>query len=431
MIYTLDQYQLCAMLGAIAKNSPSMEKDAEKLIAILKNASDQSIVSMPDFHAHGFDIEDVKGWILPHQQEWCEALFRLSDRRCRVRHEAHKRVALNYEDTLPPDIAPLVVCDASGRSRKMYEWWYRDRGGLAFLPSPRKDFSGLTLHVANMAAGRDKFKPKSKDASIRIEAIAKTIEADIPRGERVLIVHFKPSGQLIDVAAAVQDQCPDHYIGSCSWGQHTATNEFADCKYSISAGVLQKPSSTDEAIARAAMERATHEAVGDHVLKEIRIGEIAHNVYQAICRGNVRKSEGAGCPFGNHAYVMASQHATKGIPKDLWKDLFPGARILDWEPLPLTLTGQVAELAKIIEREQTSSPDGTIGISKKKLMKELEIAYQQNVNRLFKHPDLAAWCDVRGYCIKPKRGCFVVTPASATKDKVELDGPTTGQIFIE
>lgn len=81
--------------------------------------------------------------------------------------------------------------------------------------------------------------------------------------------------------------------------------------------------------------------------QEMRLCEIAHNIFQAACRGHVRRSEGDGCPQGCHLYIIFSTHKTAGIPRSLLERIFPGAKIADWSPV-ITLSGRAKNLLDLI-----------------------------------------------------------------------------------
>lgn len=54
---------------------------------------------------------------------------------------------LDYRETLPDDILPLVVLDASARVRATYTLWESGREGLHILPSATKRYDDLTVNV--------------------------------------------------------------------------------------------------------------------------------------------------------------------------------------------------------------------------------------------------------------------------------------------
>ena len=53
------------------------------------------------------------------------------------------KLLLDYRDTIPQDLAPMVILDASGRCRHTYRLMEEERGDLVRLKEVRKDYSNL------------------------------------------------------------------------------------------------------------------------------------------------------------------------------------------------------------------------------------------------------------------------------------------------
>lgn len=70
---------------------------------------------------------------------------------------------------------------------------------------------------------------------------------------------------------------------------------------------------------------------------DVRLGEIAHHIFQAANRGAVRSSVGDGCPEGCHLHIVFNAN---GVPDGFLEDrIFPEATLVDWEPA-IRLQGQ-------------------------------------------------------------------------------------------
>jgi hypothetical protein len=50
---------------------------------------------------------------------------------------------LDYRETLPDDLKPVLVLDASALVRTTYALWSKHRGGLVHLPSAQVDHQRL------------------------------------------------------------------------------------------------------------------------------------------------------------------------------------------------------------------------------------------------------------------------------------------------
>ena len=93
---------------------------------------------------------------------------------------------LDYKDTLPDDIKPLLALDASARVRTVYDCWEQGRGGIVRLPSAPKRYDDLSIHVWDRGGGKSGFR---NDGDLLVEGIASTILSR--PDEPWLVVHHK------------------------------------------------------------------------------------------------------------------------------------------------------------------------------------------------------------------------------------------------
>lgn len=240
-------------------------------------------------------------------------------------------VILDYRDTLPQDLKPVLVLDASARVRATYQLWSRHRGDLIRLSSAQKDYSGLTINVWSRSGGKDAF---ANDGGVIADGVASTIRTK-PR-EEWLIIHHKPTVDFdfekMVRARLSSDPIPVHFL---TWGQHDATNKFASVSNVILAGTLFKPKPVYEALGRLAAALPSSSGLFEQTAS-VALGEHCHGVLQALCRGAVRGYRDGACP-NTDAFIIASQGS--GIPRSL-SEMFPGAVVADWQPVPKQLRGQ-------------------------------------------------------------------------------------------
>jgi hypothetical protein len=83
--------------------------------------------------------------------------------------------------------------------------------------------------------------------------------------------------------------------------------------------------------------RPAQGAIGRATLDEVTLGEHRHLVLQALCRGSVRRCQGTECAPCD-AYIIAATRS--GIPAAL-PDIFPGCRVVRWQPVQKALSGKV------------------------------------------------------------------------------------------
>jgi hypothetical protein len=127
-----------------------------------------------------------------------------------------------------------------------------------------------------------------------------------------------------------------------------ATNAYADVPNVILAGTLFMKPSFYTALTHLAQDRSVAPglASGGEIAKTMR-GEHANLILQALCRGRVRRSNGADCHPMN-AYIIASGHS--GIPQEL-AVIFHGCTIKPWLTTSAErgFTGKLKEAADYIK----------------------------------------------------------------------------------
>lgn len=284
------------------------------------------------------------------------SLWFISGKRVSIRRDGKFGGALiDYKETLPIDLAPMVILDASGRVRATYRDMEDSRGMVKRLRSAPKNYGPLTVHTWLTGGGKSAFAAKGDKL---IAGIAKTI--DSKPNERWLVVCHRKDGRVGDIAASVSAllvDTPKDNVRFVTWGNHSATNEFADVPNVILAGTLFYRGSYYEALKRLAAGRpATAGKVSDAELRETELGEHAHLLLQALCRGAVRKSDGDKCHPTN-AYVIASVRS--GIPAAL-PTVFPGCKVVRWSPVRRSLKGDAAAACDYIGQWATGADPGDV-----------------------------------------------------------------------
>lgn len=346
-------------------------EELENLFDTVKGATDHTMIQIPDIKAFKVGMDDARTLFNgDDDRKAVEVLWKLSGRTVRVRNDNKGKVALDYEDAFPDDLGPLLICDASGHLRQTYRFWHDDRKGLRFLYSPGKDYSGLTIHHWNRGSGKDQFSRKKKNRWDIYDGIVSTI-AKIPPDEKILIIHFKQDMHTADIEGELRKRFPStERLRFCTWGKHTATNEFVDCKHVILVSVLQYGTPHYEAQARGAKKLRAEDDLNQSDYFKTRLGEVRHNIFQAACRGTVRKAEGGSCPVGCHLYII---YSARSLPRDLLPGIFPGARIEDWKPV-YNLNTRKQKLADCLLKRATR--EGT-AVKKAELREHLGITKTQ------------------------------------------------------
>lgn len=343
---TLSRDDVSALLKPFRRSHPKLAAKLDALSIDLLSVSDGSQYSIPDLVSDcGVDLNDALRCVenAPADQVaavnglWC-----LFGKIVTVRRDgAYGNTVLDYKETLPLDTAPLLVLDASARVRPTYSLWEKHRGGMVRLPDAPKDYSPLTIHVWSTAGGKGAFR---NNGDFLLDGIAKTI--DTKPNEEWLVVFHKGTGR--DIEQQVRKRlnstrsAPVRFL---NWGAHDGTNEFASVPNIILAGTLFYRPSYYEALGRLAAGRPSSTGgFPTATFNEVMRGEHRHLILQALCRGAVRKCEGASCP-PVHAYIIASPRS--GIAHDL-PAIFPGASVARWQPVKIGAKGKAGAAAKFV-----------------------------------------------------------------------------------
>ena len=335
---TISRDDLGFLFKPLRSRQPELANDIEDLFRELGRAVDGHLMMLPELD----DIRDVPlndalqivDGGPADQVSAVETLWFLFGKTVTIRKDGvYGNTVLDYRDTLPDDIAPLLTLDASARVRATYHLWKDRRGGMEMLPSASKRYDRHICHIWNQAGGKSAFRRYGQKL---IDGIVKAILSR--PSEEWLVVHHKNVG--IDVPSSIMDLIPIHgpTVHFLNWGSHDATNQYAHVPNVILAGTLFYRGSYYEALGRAAAAHPS--ARGEFPLEDAQaviVGENCHLILQALCRGAVRRCEDGGCPQ-TRTYIIASSRSNIANALPL---VLPGAKVERWQPIERELTGKV------------------------------------------------------------------------------------------
>ena len=179
------------------------------------------------------------------------------------------KTMLDYRDTIPSDLAPMVILDASGRCRHTYRLMEKWRENLVRLQEVTKDYSQLEIGVWPVGGGRSSFADDHE--CLRLRGIAETI-GQRPE-ERWLLIHHKDRDGVQRFSDQLGEFLPPEVmerIEFLHWGDHHGTNRFASVENVILAGTLFLPSMIYEGRARLAAGMCDEDRVPPEVLRAVR-----------------------------------------------------------------------------------------------------------------------------------------------------------------
>jgi hypothetical protein len=341
-----------------ARRFKPLSRALEALAMDIVRRPEGDIVEVPDFEeAHGVDLNAAYGaaWSEADRED-IDNLWALRGRHVTIRHQ-YKTTVLDFRDTLPADIGPLLVLDASGRVRTLYQRWEQDRGGLRRLKQAVKSFAPMELFVMDRGGGKEAFNVGPKRDAL-LAAIAQTIRSR--PDEPWLVVHHKVDNDVGDIPADLSALVPDADMSFVPWGAHDSTNRYKHIANVILAGTLFLPNSAYEAHARLGSNHPSSAGPypGDKV-KEVKLGEHAHRIIQAVCRGAARQCVGDSCP-PCRTYVIAAPNS--GI-KALLPAIFRGASVSTWEAPSKAVRGKAEVAVEFVKAALAADPEAVVSFS--------------------------------------------------------------------
>lgn len=391
---TLNRDDVAFLFKPLRFSFPGLTDALERLFTSLRDVEDGTVMELPNFGAdHSVDLNDVLAvFDNPTDQEdrrlkddqrmALSSLWFLSGKTVSIRTDGKLgNTVIDYRDTLPEDLAPMVILDASGRVRETYRDIEKSRGTLVRLRTAVKRYDNLAVHLWRTGGGKRAFQ---SDGPRLVTGIARTI--DTKPDERWLVIMHRRDGRVGDVEREVREriaETPAENVTFIHWGQHMATNCYGDVPNVVLAGTLFYRVSYYEALKRlAAGRRASQGDVTREERERVMIGEHAHAILQALCRGAVRKCDGEQC-HPCHAYVIASVRS--GIP-DALPALFPGCRIHRWQPVERKLSGHVGAAVEALHQWAQSAKAGDI-LPFKRVFHALGVTSHDFKYRVRVHPE--------------------------------------------
>ena len=356
---TLDTDAIAGLLGVLSGINPDLRERVRGVFNEAEEVKDGSTITVSDFaEEYGVGLLQVIRAIGRKGPEWQKKaaadLWHLSGRAVSVRRcSLNKSTLVDYRETLPPDLAPMLILDASGRVRSTYKD-LEARGLLVRLREAVKRYDDLTITVWNQGGGKSTFAKHGDDLCREVGRMVLT-----KPDEKWLVITHKPD------SAADHERCVRQHlqgvqadVAFTTWGNHMATNAFVDRPNVILAGTLFYSLPQYEGVKRtAAARRAPDGPVTAEEIDEVKLGEFKHHLLQALCRSAVRRCVGGSCAPGNAFIIADNRH---GFLETL-TEVFPGATVRQWRPEGWALSGFVGKAVDFLRAwAETASADAKI-----------------------------------------------------------------------
>lgn len=416
---------IAALLVHVRSSEPAFAQSLEQVFDELGTAEDRAVFQVPDLgRDHNLQAGDVLALMnnpVEEQKRVVERLFQLFGRAAVVRRNGAGAPALvSYENSLPGDLTPLLVLDASGRVRGTYKLWAERRGGLVMLPAARKEYQRLTIGVWNRGGGKSSFE---LNGDVLLNGIASTMN-ERPHEDWLVIHHKRLKGLDFEADLRKRLNHEPSRVSFLNWGSHDATNRYSHISNVVIAGTWFLRRSTYEALGQlAAAHPPGAGALSDSDYELIYSGEHKHFLLQALCRCKIRRTSSGDDPV--RAYVIASERSSILA---VLADVFPSANVEAWTPISRGLRGHVKDAVEFIRSNVIAS--GPV-LTFRMVMDAIGVTDQKNFRRsIRRHPDFLAALHEHGLgevCIEGKVIGFghVGFPPITQEERDEWGAPDT------
>lgn len=192
------------------------------------------------------------------------------------------KVLVQFVEEVDDTFDKIVILDASSRIRDLV----KADNTIAIYKLPlSKEYDQVTMLQADTKSSKEALK-KEKYRGLLYQEVVCILES-LPKDEEVLIFTYKDYKE--ELAHFIHMQHPFRTVHILHWGQHRASNRYAEIKYQIMVGVQYR----DPKEIAASLVSQTRDLGAKIVSGQIQgalDSEQADTLYQAISRGHSRKT---------------------------------------------------------------------------------------------------------------------------------------------
>ena len=348
----LDSKKIAAMLVVTQKDFPDWTEQAQNLFVAITQATEDQAVEVPNLYqfTHEYEIRELFKDCDDDDKVTADdvsMLFRFSERTVNVvRDNTKKTKMICYVETLPDDIWPVIVLDASSSFRKTYQFMNDVDNNIRQLETAKKNYENATFHVCPKGGGKSTI-------NLNPEKYIQGVSRQIDKSDlKQLVVHHKNLNISFNEEVDKLVTGDKSRVGYLTYGKHAGTNEFSDRTIVILAGTLFYDPATKHLLVRLTKKlKPDQKPTGDD-LKLTELSESANCIFQAAGRGAIRLSDGEGCPEC-HIYLYARPEVSAVL-----KVIFPGCNVVSWDGVEEELTGNEEKIvAYVREKNLTAIED--------------------------------------------------------------------------
>jgi hypothetical protein len=253
------------------------------------------------------------------------SLWKISGKEVAI-HKDVDETLIEWKQSLPQDMFPIVVFDASGKLRTMYDYYKEATKKLKIVTEMDRTFEHLTFHHVNIGAGKTAWKQ-------RPEALKKLTRELInlePDRKTLVIVHKPEKGKretIPDIEKELSKECQN--ASWLTWGLHRQRNDFKDFDRLVVPGLFYLPKSVIKVRTHGSRGVPTKLALAEEYFWELERGEVMNDLLQAV--GRVARGSKDGKAMPADVIVIASDRK-HGPVRELLQEAFPRSKYKRLKP---------------------------------------------------------------------------------------------------
>ena len=329
---SFDLNDLHMLPSALKGRSRNEIKLFEGLQQSLATVSAGDLIPIPvEIRAVADGVLGTGGKIAEQARRTLEALSKLAGSNAQINGSADGGwYCRGISRSIPADIAPLFVLDASARLTGRYDDWSAYGIKVVALEPATLRYDNLAIHLWDRGCGKTAMRKADERRTI-MGAVADLINSKPTEG--FLLVMSKefcligPDGDPAipgDLSAAVTNA---ERVNVTTWGRHLSSNDHRDMANVIILGSYNYGDSAYDALALASTGALNGVASKEERRRE-EAAEFKNNVYQAVCRVRCRNRTEGDCEPANAYLIMGDSDRRR----QLIANAFPDCSISSWEP---------------------------------------------------------------------------------------------------
>lgn len=233
---------------------------------------------------------------------------------------------IQFETCIDPEFKKVIILDASAPIRELLE--YDDEIEVEPI-AVTKDYSTVTIRWADVLSSKDSFSRSKDYLRSHLKEIGGLLRKEVPRDEDVLIFCHKDLEDEVLTFRNEQQELRRGTIHVLHWGQHRATNRYADVRWVFTVGVRYLPREAVMATIVGQTGSLEHDVTAAEITS-VAHSEQAELLYQGISRGNSRRTIDG--KAGKQTIYLFHPKKDYEPVKGLLKEVMPNVQTEEYRP---------------------------------------------------------------------------------------------------